>query len=97
MPRVGSSSRTTFGLRESHLAMTTFCWLPARHLVGVLMGAGGPSTPNLRMFSSEKLRTFRREIHPERATDSKFEYAMFSLDAVLQDDSLQLAILGHED
>ena len=27
-PRVGSSSRTTDGCASSHLANTTFCWLP---------------------------------------------------------------------
>ncbi len=28
MPRVGSSSRSTFGFVHSHLASSTFCWLP---------------------------------------------------------------------
>ena len=28
MPRVGSSTISTAGLRLSHLASTTFCWLP---------------------------------------------------------------------
>ena len=28
MPRVGSSKMSTSQSRSSHLAMTTFCWLP---------------------------------------------------------------------
>ena len=42
MPRVGSSTISTAGLRPSHLASTTFCWLPPDS-----MATGSVSRPYL--------------------------------------------------
>src|SRR5581483_7789912 len=43
MPRVGSSTISTEGLRPSHLPSTTFCWLPPERLA-----TGSVSLPYLR-------------------------------------------------
>ena len=39
MPRVGSSMISSWGLVASHLAMTTFCWLPPLMVAAVMSRA----------------------------------------------------------
>lgn len=39
MPRVGSSMMSRSGLRESHFASTTFCWLPPERVEATVSSA----------------------------------------------------------
>src|SRR3954454_10566071 len=75
MPRVGSSMMSTFGLVASHLASTTFCWLPPDR-----NPTGSPSRWNLSWslaaqsraseasapppISPSALRSVRRRVRP---------------------------------
>ena len=65
MPRVGSLSRMTFGLVISHLAMTTFCWLPPDK---VPTGTAVPSVliPSSAIISSIALLSAARSMRPTR-------------------------------
>ncbi len=51
MPRVGSSKMITLGVIASHLASTTFCWLPPDSTVTAVRSAGA------LMFSRRRWRS----------------------------------------
>ena len=53
MPLVGSSRMMTRGLVASHLAMTTFCWLPPESSADVLVERGGAQVEAARVLAGE--------------------------------------------
>lgn len=63
MPRVGSSTISTFGPVASHLARTTFCWLPPES-VDTASAIRAYFTWSLTAQSSERLRSAPRSTSP---------------------------------
>ncbi|MNY46558.1 hypothetical protein D3C86_1817470 [compost metagenome] len=70
MPLVGSSRMITFGLVASHLAMTTFCWLPPES-VPTSWSRDAARRSSLEVYSrasANSLASFRK---PEREVRDK--------------------------
>src|SRR5690606_23197434 len=65
MPRVGSSTISTFGPVASHLASTTFCWLPPDSVFTV-SAIRAYLTWSRTAQSRERLRSAPRSIRPPR-------------------------------
>src|SRR4051794_20731817 len=63
MPRVGSSTISTFGPVASHFARTTFCWLPPESVLTV-SAIRAYLTWSLTAQSRERLRSAPRSIRP---------------------------------
>ena len=70
MPRVGSSTISTLGPVASHLARTTFCWLPPDR-VATVSAMRAYFTWSLRAQSRERLRSAPRSTSPARTVDRR--------------------------
>ena len=95
MPRVGSSKMIAFGFIASHLASTTFCWLPP--------DSDDVSWPTsaVRMSRSERLRFGLRDLGIPRNQAAACVGAQVRQRDVLRDREVEqqagaLAVLGHE-
>ena len=63
MPLVGSSRMMTCGCVASHLAITTFCWLPPDKISNILIKRRGPQVKPLGIFAGQ-LEFFRQPKKP---------------------------------
>ena len=78
MPRVGSSKITTRGCIDSHLAKTTFCWLPPDSVpTMVSIEAVRMSSAALRSVALRRSAPVR--IRPDEAKEARLASEMFSL------------------
>ena len=79
MPRVGSSSSSTFGSVASHLASTTFCWLPPLRLRTALAAATASSPRSRSTKRTDELPLARRVAAGPAATcDARLARLAFS-------------------
>ena len=94
-PRVGSSTIESRGRRLSHLARTTFCWLPPDKVETgfdkppVLDAQPGRPVPAKRCSAA-------RRTMPKRCRRSQRGKGDVALDGKLHDKALQAAVLGYK-
>ena len=95
MPRVGSSTISTAGWRPSHLASTTFCWLPPDS-----MDTGSVSRPYLTCSraaqSAASARSAEPRISPAFAQPAERGQRHVLLDRHVHDQALLAPVLGDE-
>ena len=77
MPRVGSSTSRTSGLRASHFASTTFCWLPPDSSAAA-RATSGVRIDSWRRESSASAVSAARSTTPPRDSAVRFGSAMFA-------------------
>ena len=65
MPRVGSSSKNTFGRVFSHFPNITFCWLPPESIPTMCIGEGALIC-SCRRYASAALHSLELLIKPNR-------------------------------
>ena len=95
-PRVGSSSRTTVGETSSHLARTTFCWLPPDSSRHVGRGSGGPDAEAADLPAGDASAVRRVSHGLARPHRSHRHLDDVGGDAAVEHQSLRTAVGRHE-
>ena len=95
MPRVGSSTISSFGFVASHLASTTFCWLPPD---SVPTGSSSRWYLSCSLVPHSLASAFSaaERIRPPLASDAEPRQRRVARDREVHHEALLAAVLGHE-
>ena len=96
MPRVGSSRISSFGLVASHLASTTFCWLPPLRLTTFCSMLGVRiCRASMKSLRDRRVRAERRT-KPAVRQRAKVGQADVLADRQAEHEGLLLAVFRHQ-